>query len=182
MKSLPTELLCHARKYLGSKELTFAKGIFLYEWFNSFKKFDRTELPTKHEFHSEMSDTSITDDEYSRTQNIWTAFKETFKDYDDLYLKTDALLLSNVFENFRDVSMVNYCLDPAHYLMTPSSMWNACLKFMKVKLEPITDPEIFLLLESKMRAAFRHRKIIVRELTILISNRRLTTALNRTPA
>jgi hypothetical protein len=66
-------------------------------------------------------------------------------------LKTDALLLSDVFENFRDVSMVNYCLDPAHYLTTPSLTWDACLKCTKVELDLITDPEIFLFFEGGMR-------------------------------
>jgi hypothetical protein len=85
-------------------------------------------------------------------KNIWTAFDcQTFKDYHDLFLKADALLLSDVFENFRDVSMANYCLDPAHYSTTPSLTWDACLKFTKVELEFITDPEIFLFFESGMR-------------------------------
>jgi hypothetical protein len=45
----------------------------------------------------------------------------------------------------------NYCLDPAHYLTTPSLTWDVCLKFTKVELELITDPEIFLFFESGMR-------------------------------
>jgi hypothetical protein len=114
VKNLPTGSLRHARKYLGSNELLFAKGIFPYEWFDSFEKFDGTELPPKEAFYSQMNEEGITDDEYWRAQKIWTAFDcQTFKDYHDLYLKTDALLLSDVFENFRDVSMANYCLDPA---------------------------------------------------------------------
>jgi hypothetical protein len=152
VKNLPTGSLRHARKYLGSNELLFAKGIFPYEWSDSFEKFDRTELPPKDAFYSQMNEEGITDDEYLRAQNIWTAFDcQTFKDYHDLSLKTDALLLSDVFENFRDVSMANYCLDPAHYLTTPSLTWDACLKFTKVELELITDPEKFLFFESGMR-------------------------------
>ena len=63
----------------------------------------------------------------------------------------DVLLLADVFENFRDVAMTNYCLDPAHYLTTPSLTWDACLKIPKSNLELITDPEIFLFFESGMR-------------------------------
>jgi hypothetical protein len=61
------------------------------------------------------------------------------------------LLLADVFENFRDVSMTTYRLDPAHYLTTPSLTWDACLKYTNVELELITDPEIFLFFESAMR-------------------------------
>jgi hypothetical protein len=61
------------------------------------------------------------------------------------------LLLADVFENFRDVSMTTYRLDPAHFLTTPSLTWDACLKYTNVELELITDPEIFLFFESAMR-------------------------------
>jgi hypothetical protein len=47
--------------------------------------------------------------------------------------------------------MVNYCLDPTHYLTTPSLAQDACLKFTKVELDLITDPEIFLFFEGGMR-------------------------------
>jgi hypothetical protein len=125
VKNLPTALLRPARKYIGSNELLFAKGIFLHEWFDSFEKFDRSELPPKDAFYSQMNKEGITSDEYSRVPNIWTTLDcqicKDYRDlYHDLYLKTDTFLLSDVFENFRDVSMVNYCLDPAHYLTTPS--------------------------------------------------------------
>jgi hypothetical protein len=57
---------------------------------------------------------------------------QTFANYHDLYLTTDTLLLSDVFENFRHVSMANYRLDPAHYLTTPSLTWDACLKYTNI--------------------------------------------------
>ena len=66
-------------------------------------------------------------------------------------MKTDVILLTDVFENFRDVSMTNYGLDPAHYLTTPSLTWDACLTLTNIELELITDPEIFLFFESGMR-------------------------------
>jgi hypothetical protein len=82
---------------------------------------------------------------------VWTAIGcQNFKSYPDLCLTTDTLL-SDVFENFRDVSMTNYRLDPAHYLTTPSLTWDACYKYTNVELELITDLEIFLFFESAMR-------------------------------
>ena len=130
----------------------FAKGIFPYEWFDSFQKLDCTELPPREAFYSEMNEEGITEEEYVRAQKVWTTFQcQTFKDYHDFYMKTDVILLADVFENFRDVSMTHYGLDPAHYLTTPSLTWDACLKYTKAELELITDPELFLFFESGMR-------------------------------
>jgi hypothetical protein len=74
---------------------------------------------------------------------------KTFQNYHDLYLKTDVVLLADVFENFRDLSMRTYGLDPAHYLTTPSLTWDACLRHTNVDLELITDPEMFLVFRKR---------------------------------
>ena len=58
---------------------------------------------------------------------------KTMKDYHDLYLKTDVSLLADVFENFRDVCLENYKLDPAWYCTALGLVWDACLKLTKVK-------------------------------------------------
>ena len=60
---------------------------------------------------------------------------KTMKDYHDLYLKTDVLLLADVFENFRNVCVENYKLDPAWYNIAPGLAWDACLKKTEVNLE-----------------------------------------------
>jgi hypothetical protein len=66
-------------------------------------------------------------------------------------LKTDVLLLADVFENFRKMGMTYYGLDPAQYLTLPSYCWDACLKYTGVKLEPITDVEMHVFIESAIR-------------------------------
>jgi hypothetical protein len=150
--NLPKECLRHARRCLGDNELLLEKGIFPYEWFDSFEKFNWTELPPQDAFYSELEEEGVTDEEYERAQNVWTSMEcQTFKNYHDLYLKMDTVLLADVFENFRDLSMRTYGLDPAHYLTTPSLTWDACLKHTNVDLELITDPEMFLFFESAMR-------------------------------
>jgi hypothetical protein len=149
---LPKQSLRHTKQHLGDNELLFAKGIFPYEWFDSFEKFDCAELPPKEAFYSELNEEGITDAEYARAQAVWSTFGcRTFQQYHDFYLKMDTILLADVFENFRDVAMKNYCLDPSHYVTTPSLTWDACLKYTGVELELITDPEIFLFFESAMR-------------------------------
>jgi hypothetical protein len=152
VSNLPRDSLRHTKRHMGDNDLLFAKRIFPYEWFDSLEKFDCTEMPSKDAFYRELDKEGITDEEYERAQNAWTVMGcQNFKNYHDLYLTTDTLLLFDVFEIFRDVSMTNHRLDPAHYLITPSLTWDACLKYTNVELELITDSEIFLFFESAMR-------------------------------
>jgi hypothetical protein len=69
----------------------------------------------------------------------------------DLYLKTDVIILADIFENFRDLSLTTYELDPAQYVATPSLKWDVCLKHTKISLDMITDAEMFTFFESGMR-------------------------------
>jgi hypothetical protein len=152
VKNLPRESLRHARKHLGDNDLLYAKGIFPYEWFDTFNKFDDAELPPRDSFYSNLNEEGITEEEYARARNVWTTFEcQKFKDYHDLYLKTDVILLADVFENFRDLSLKTYELDPAQYVTTPSLTWDACLKHTKISLDLITDAEMFTFFESGMR-------------------------------
>ena len=142
----------HTRRHLGSNRLLYSKGVFPYEYFNSLERFNDTSLPPKEAFYSNLNMEAISDADYARAQKIWHTFKcQTFKDYHDHYLKTDVLLLSDVFENFRTTGMTYYGLDPAHYLTLPSYSWDACLKYTDVELELITDAEMQLFVESAIR-------------------------------
>ena len=64
--------------------------------------------------------------------------------YHDLYLESDVLLLADVFENFRNVCLTNYKLDPAWYFTSPGIAWEAALKFTGVELELLTDPDNYV--------------------------------------
>ena len=75
----------------------------------------------------------------------------TFRQYHDLYLLTDVLLLADVFEAFREFSLATYKLDPLHYYKTPSLSWDAMLKCTKVELELITDIDMYLMVEKGLR-------------------------------
>ena len=68
---------------------------------------------------------------------------KTMKDYHDLYLKCDVLLLADVFENFENNSLKNYGLCPSHYLSAPALSWDPMLNMTKVELQLISDPDIF---------------------------------------
>ena len=70
------------------------------------------------------------------------------KDYHDLYLKCDVLLLPDVFQNFRNNCLKNYRLCPSHYLTAPALNWDAMLNITKVELELITDPDIYIFFQG----------------------------------
>lgn len=72
-------------------------------------------------------------------------------EYSDIYLKTDVLLLSDVFEGFRATSIQNYGLDPAHYHTTPGFSWDAMLKYTKVEIDLLTDIDMLMFVERGIR-------------------------------
>ena len=85
-------------------------------------------------------------------------------EYHDLYLKTDVILLANMFEAFRDTCLEYYQLDPAHFYTSPGLAWKACLKKTGIKLELLTDLNMLLMFEHGIRggitqAVHRYAKV-----------------------
>jgi len=90
---------------------------------------------------------------------MWQRYNcKTFKDYHDLYLTLDVTLLADVFENFRDMALREYKLDPAHSWTVPGFTWNCALKMSKIELELITDPETFLFFRKFYSRRAFHRQ------------------------
>ena len=142
LDSLMCNLVKGERKLIGFKdyseeqyELLIKKGIYLCEYMSSWDKFTETELPPKEAFYSNLNMSNISDDDYQHTQNVWKASSiRDLGEYHNLYLKTDVILLANVFKAFRDTCLEHYKLDPAHFYTSPGLAWNACLKKTGVKL------------------------------------------------
>ena len=154
VKNLPKESFKNLTEFYEGEQLNLLlrKGVFPYDWFDNFDKLSATFLPPKETFHSILNDSGISEEDYLHAQNVWETFKmKTMRDYHDLYLKSDVLLLSDVFENFRDVCLSNYSLDPAFYYIAPGLAWDACLKITKVRLELLTDYEILMMVEKGIR-------------------------------
>ena len=74
-----------------------------------------------------------------------------FGEYHDLYLKSDVLLLADVFENFRKMCCEIYELDPAKFILASGLLWLATLKKTQVKLDLITDIDMLLMIEKDIR-------------------------------
>ena len=84
------------------------KGVYPYDFMHSFQKFDYKELPTKDEFFSILTREGITNEQYQHAQQVWDTFKmKSMGEYHDLYLKSDVLLLADVFENFRSTFYIS---------------------------------------------------------------------------
>ena len=151
--NLGLEKLIETKKEFGTRfELISRKGIYPYDYMNGIKKFSEEKLPQKEKFYSKLNDCGVTDEDYDHAQRIWKEFgMKNLGEYHDLYLKSDVLLLADVFEEFRNVCMENYSLDPAWYYTSPGLSWDALLKHSGVKLELLTDPDILLLFEKGIR-------------------------------
>ena len=77
-------------------------------------------------------------------------------DYHDLYVKSDTLLLADVFENFRDMCIKVHELDPAHFVSLPGLAWQVCLKKTNIELELLTDYDMLLMVEEGVRGGICH--------------------------
>ena len=141
------------RYYTGDKlNLLKRKGVYPYEYMDSLERFNETKLPPKEAFYSRLTGKDISDEDYAHAQKVWDVFEmDNLQDYHNLYLETDVLLLADVFENFRNICIENYKLDPAHYYTAPSLSWDACLKMCDVKLELLSDIDMLLMLEKGIR-------------------------------
>ena len=139
--------------YSGDKfNLLARKGVYPYEYMDSLEKLKETALPPKEAFYSRLNDGGISDEDYAHAQNVWKTFKmKYFKDYHELYNKVDVLLLADVFENFRNICLKNYELDPAHYYTAPGLAWDAALKVTDVSLELLSDIDMLLMVEKGIR-------------------------------
>ena len=128
------------------------KGVFPYEYMTDFAKLSVKCLPPKEAFHSQLTDSGISDDDYDHAKKVWETFNcKTMKDYHDLYLKTDVLLLADVMTEFRKTCKKAYGLEAFHYYTSPGLAWDAMLKFTDIKLDLLSDTDMYLMVEKGIR-------------------------------
>ena len=153
-KALPdNKYIYTSEAFYGEKlDLMKAKGVYPYDYMDSFQKFSQTQLPKRDDFYSLLTDEEISVSEYAHAQKVWETFGiENMGQYHDLYLKSDVLLLADIFENFREQYLHTYGLDPAHYVSLPSSSWDAMQKMTGVRLDLLSDVEMLNFIEKGMR-------------------------------
>ena len=112
-----------------------------YEYIDSFKKSFDDRLPDRCEFRNSLKDECIDKKDYLHTIDVWIVFKmKTMRSYHCLCLRTDVLLLPDVFEKSIETCLEYYRLDPSNYKITTLGLsWDAMLKMTKIELELISD-------------------------------------------
>lgn len=138
----------------AQRDLLTRKCVYPYDYMNSMDKLNETSLPPRTAFYSKLTDEHISKEDHEHAKKVWKVFNcKTMRDYHNLYVKTDVVFLSDVFEAFRNMSMETYGLDPTHYATAPGLAGDAALKKTKVELELFTEDqsEMFLMVESGIR-------------------------------
>ena len=127
------------------------KGVYPYEYMDNWERFNETSLPSKESFYSNLNMEDIDDIDYRHGNNVFNKLKlNNLGDYHD------TLLLADVFENFRDMCLKEYELDPVHFLLLPGLSWQACLKKTNIELELLTDYDMLLMVEEGIRGGICH--------------------------
>ena len=128
------------------------KGVFFYDYLDSMEKLDETSLPDIKYFYNKLNDKSIDETDYAHAQIVWEKFDmRTLGDYSDLYMKTDIMLLTCIFESFRETCHKTYGLDPGHYYTIPGYTWDCMLKYTGCRLETVQDVDILMFIEKGIR-------------------------------
>ena len=137
--------------------LLLRKGIYSYEYMNSWEIFDKTLLPDKEAFYSSLNMENIADVDYRHAKTVFKNLNnKNLGDYNDFHVQSDTVLLAGVFENFRNKYIDIYELDPAHFLYAPGLAWQACLQKTEVKLELLTNINMLLMVGKGIRGGISH--------------------------
>ena len=152
-------------KIISKFILLLIKGMYPYEYMDSWQRFDETSLPDKEGFYSSLNMEDITDVDLRHAKKVFKSLNNKYLgDYHDLYVQSDILLLADVFENFRNMCIEVYELDflsapglaPADFLSAPGLARQAFLKKTGVKLELITNIDMSLMTEKGIRGGICH--------------------------
>ena len=145
-------------------ELLKGKDVYPYEWVESYQKFHNKELQPKECLYSSIKDGKrdngnghISNEQYLHLQNIWNTFNfNSFRDFNNYYLKKDVLLLADIFEKFISTYTKNYNLDLGCYFSAQGLSSDAMLKMTKIELEKICDQDIHLFMEKGIRGTISY--------------------------
>ena len=128
------------------------KGVYPCEYMDGWDRFNEKVLPDKDSFYSNLTMEDISKTCYARANNVFKKFNiNNLGEYHDLYVRSDTLLLADILENFRQLCLKNYELDPAHFVSLPALAWQVCLKKTNVQLELLTDYDMLLMIEKGIR-------------------------------
>ena len=154
VNNLPEGALNNLEKYFTTKQVKLLKqkGFFPYDYLDNIEKLKDPTPPPQKAFYSKLTGKGINNYNYKHVLNVWKTWKmKTFKEYLELYNVTHVLLLADVFENFRNICLKNYGLDPVYYYTAPGLAWDAMLKMTGVNLELLSNIDMLLMIEKGIR-------------------------------
>ncbi|CAB4011222.1 Hypothetical predicted protein [Paramuricea clavata] len=114
-------------------EMLLKKGVYPYEYMDSWERFDEKRLPGRSASYSSLYEEGVNEQNYLRAKRVYRRFN------------------SDVFEDFRRVCLENYKLDPAHYISAPGLSLDAMLKRTGVKLDLLSNVNMYQFIEKGMR-------------------------------
>ena len=131
-------ILDHHFKKPDESNLLKKKGFYPYSYIDCYQKFEEKQLPVygPNWFNTLSGKINVNTSDLANANNVWKKFRcENIADYHDIYLKSDVLLLADIFESFRNLFKKNFDLDPCHYYNSPNISWDAMLKTTGIELD-----------------------------------------------
>ena len=158
MDSLPlTEQRMRARFPNVSDEVIRRKGVFPYSYFDSPTRLQETCLPPIEVFKDDLTGRECSPEDYAHAQRAWTELGcITFRDFYVGYLQLDILLLTDLFEKFRLVTLKEDGLDPVHFVSLPGLSYMACFKRSGVTIDLLQDIDMVRLFERGIRGGLTY--------------------------
>ncbi|XP_031550573.1 uncharacterized protein LOC116288002 [Actinia tenebrosa] len=127
------------------------KGVYPYEYMDSWERFEEP-LPSKERVYSTLTESGIKDEEYQHALDVWQKYGcRTRGNYHVIYLRSDVVLLADVFQSFRKMAMEYYDLDPANFYTAPGLSWSALLKKTNEQLHLLTEYDMYRFMEDGIR-------------------------------
>lgn len=162
LETLVRNLACEGLSYfkhftnvfsdVETAKFVLRKNVYCYDYIDNYERFEETNLPSKEAFYNRLKKVGISEEDYAYVQEVWRRFDmKNLGDLHDHYVLTDVLLLADVFERFRDMTLDYYKLDACHYFTSPGLAWDAALKMTGISLDLITDPLMYNFFELGLR-------------------------------
>ncbi|KAF8795488.1 hypothetical protein HNY73_003332 [Argiope bruennichi] len=135
-----------------NRNLLKRKGVFPYSFLDDISKLDAKTFPSKDKYFNVLTQNRISDDDYSHAKLVYDTFGcARFEDYLKLYQRSNCVLRSEMFANFRKLSLNHYGLDPVHYISLSELTFDAGLKKCKIELQLLSNVNDYLFFENQMR-------------------------------
>ena len=141
------------KKFADKWQLLNKKLAYPYEYFNSIEDYQKpVDNLKKEDFFSKLKNNYPDDEEIERTKQIIKLFDiRSGKELTKLCLKSDIILLADVFEKSFKVSTEEYGINPRYCVSLPGYTYQCALKYTDIKLQTLQDKDLILLIENNIR-------------------------------